>query len=138
MGWDKHRNGTTKGNLSTYGRDRHMRSGMSGEGGKNSGDGSEGAPQTYVQLMVELSYDKPRPDPDGALRRECGAAIRRAVEGRLTGDALAAQLGDARVTLRAMVMRQEDSLDDIRSAVPGFKHLDEDDEELPPNAGSAM
>lgn len=76
-------------------------------GNKHDGDGSEGAPQVYVRLMVELSYDAPRPDPDGALRRECGAAIRREVEKALGGDMLAAKLGDARVTLRALVMRQE-------------------------------
>jgi hypothetical protein len=89
-----------KGNLANYGKPPQMRD-----------PAADKAPQTYVRLMVELSYDTPRPDPDGALRRECGAAIRRAVEGRLTGEALAAQLGDATVELRAMVMRQESNLE---------------------------
>jgi hypothetical protein len=100
-----------KGNLSNYGRDpQHRRTDMM-EPGKYSGDGSEGAPQVYVRFTVELSYDKPRPDPDGALRKECGAAIRRAVEAKLTGEGLAAQLGDATVTLRSMMMRQEEDLE---------------------------
>lgn len=91
-----------KGNLTNYGKQRSN---------VTPDPEADKAPQTYVRLMVELSYDTPRPDPDGTLRRECGAAIRRAVEGRLTGEALAAQLGDATVNLRAMMMRQEDTLD---------------------------
>lgn len=171
-----------KGNLSNYGRDRqHRRRDMPDGSGKNSGDGSEGAPQVYVRVLVDVSYDKPRPDPDGSLRRECGAAIRREIEKALTGDLLAAKLGDATVTLRAMVMRQEDSpetlgksvglevaglrfepgpqtvpnptheqarpslgiepaVDDQPTPVPGFKYLDEyeDEDEVPPNAGSVL
>lgn len=114
MGWDTGRQampdsrGTylqtpQKGNLTNYGKTRnHV---------KSPDPEADKAPQTYVRMMLEFSYDTPRPDPEGALRRECGAAIRRAVEAKLTSEGLAAQIGDATLTLRSMMMRQEESLE---------------------------
>jgi hypothetical protein len=75
------------------------------------------ADKVYVRILVDLSYDKPHPDPDGALRREAGAHIRRELEKALTGEMLAAKIGDATVNLRALVMRQEDDPKNLGDAV---------------------
>ncbi len=100
-----------RGNLTHYGKSgNHIRfTGADAETDK--------APQTYVRIMVELSYDTPRPDPDGELRRAAGADIRREVEKALTGDMLATKLGDATVTMRSMVMRQEENLESFGAPV---------------------